>query len=233
MPCRATLCPALPGWSRGPALPRLCQAVAVQVTGLSRAAAGCELPAKRAVGTSTTAHCPSRDGTSGLLTPPGTGLAWGALVHPLPFCPPSPSILTVPTDAVGTAVLPAQLGFGTHSTLPIESPAPKGCPPTTPSLQRPPADGAMLGTQSPWGCPDGCGERWGCRSSGCLPCSPTHCNHARGHLRWRVQGQWPGTLGHRGGVLPPPNPRRAHVQPRVAPRPQPGPLSAAATSRLP
>lgn len=60
MPRCAMLCRSLPGWSSGPALPRLCQAVAAQVTGLSRAAAGCELPAKRAVGTSTTPHCPSQ-----------------------------------------------------------------------------------------------------------------------------------------------------------------------------
>lgn len=175
-PCCAMLCHVLPGWSRGPALPGLCQAVAAQVTGLSHAATGCELPAKRAMGT--TPHHPTLIGF--LLS---QGWHWVLWCTPCPPAPLSPSILTGPTGAMGTAVVHAQLGFGTHITLHTGSPAPKGCPPIVLSLQRPPADGAMLGTQGPWGCPDGCGEHWGCSPSRCLPCPPTHSNHARGHFR--------------------------------------------------
>lgn len=124
MPRCAMLCHGLPGWSRGPALPRLCQAVAVQVTGLSHAATGCELPAKQVMETTaqhSTAHPTTLPDL--LLAPPGSShllsQGWHGVLWCISctFCPPSLSILTVPTRAVGTAVVHAQLGFGTHSTL--------------------------------------------------------------------------------------------------------------------
>ena len=66
MSCRAMPCHAMPCHARleqhlvckGPALPRLCRAVAAQVAGLSHAAAGCELPAKRAARTSSCTALP-------------------------------------------------------------------------------------------------------------------------------------------------------------------------------
>lgn len=99
---------------------------------------------------------------------------------------------------------PAGVGYPQHPHR--ESSTPKKCPPTAPSLQRPPADGAMLGTQGPWGCPDGCG------STGAA--APLRACRARRRAEttlgdisaggWRVRA--PGPSGAEGGSVPPHGP---------------------------
>lgn len=190
MPCHARL--EQHPVRRGPALPCLCRVVATQVAGLSCAAAGCELPTKRA-GTSFLHHtAPSRhwhrQSPPDLPPQSQSGVTW---------CTPCPVVphLHLWVTPVPQVLWRQQCSMPSWGSVPT---APSIGGPLHPRGAHPPCQLCIVPLQT-----GPCWERWaqGPRGAwlrrmgawsmgaaappGARRALPAHRDQARGRLRWR------------------------------------------------